>query len=103
MRHLLERGVYFTLTVTTSTKQIWRIVCMWSKIENKVCELETNLICTDAKPRDVVHSLVSMSLSPSGSTMLASLASTMSESAMTWKGFGRLLLRSHFTRLVFLG
>ena len=35
---LLERNVYFTLTVTTSTKQIRRVVCSRSKIENRVCE-----------------------------------------------------------------
>ena len=35
----------------------------------------------------VVHSSISMSSSSSGSTMLASLASSMSESVMTWKAF----------------
>ena len=35
MRRLLERGVYFTLTVITSTKQIRRVVCSRSKIEKK--------------------------------------------------------------------
>ena len=38
MRCLLERGVYFTLTVTTSTKQIRRVVCSRSKVEKNVCE-----------------------------------------------------------------
>ena len=61
MRRLLERGVYFTLTVTTSTKQIRRIVCSRSKIENRVCEKKTNLICANAKPRHVVNSSISMS------------------------------------------
>ena len=30
-----EEFTYFTLTVKTSAKQIRRVVCMWSKIENK--------------------------------------------------------------------
>ena len=40
MRHLLEGGIYFTLTVTTSTKElpVRCIVCSWHKIKNKVCE-----------------------------------------------------------------
>ena len=71
MRRLLERGVYFTLTVTTSTKQIRGVVCSRSKLFNRVCEYDNNLICADAKPRDVVHSSISMSSSSSGSTMLA--------------------------------
>ena len=33
---------------------------------------------------------MTISISSSGSTILASLASSMSESVMTWKGFGRL-------------
>ena len=74
MRRLLERGVYFTSTVTTSTKQIRCTVCARNKMENRVCDKETNLICTNAKPRDVVYISTLMSLSSSGSTMLASLA-----------------------------
>ena len=61
MRRLLERGVYFTLTVTTSTKQMRRVVCSRSKIENRVCECNTNLICANAKPRHVVNSSISIS------------------------------------------
>ena len=72
MRLLLERGV------ATSTNQIRRVVCSWSKIENRVCEWETNIICANAKPRDVVHRSILMSSSSLGSTMLASLASLMS-------------------------
>ena len=53
MRRLLERDVYFTLTVTTSAKQIRCVVCSGSKIENRVCEQETNEICANAKHRDV--------------------------------------------------
>ena len=49
----------------------------------------TNLICANVKPRDVVHSSISMSSSSSGSTMLASLASSMFESVLTWKGIAR--------------
>ena len=33
----MERGDNSTLTVTTSTKQIRRVVCSRSKIENSVC------------------------------------------------------------------
>ena len=71
MGRLLERGVYFTLTVMTLTKQIRRVVCSRSKIFNRVCEYDSNLSCADAKPRDVVDSLISMSSSSFGSTMLA--------------------------------
>ena len=35
---LLEGGVYFTLALTMSTKQIRRVVCSPSKIENRDCE-----------------------------------------------------------------
>ena len=52
----VRRGIYFTLTVTTSTKQIIRVVCSQSKIENRVCEWKTNLICANTKPRHVVNS-----------------------------------------------
>ena len=62
MRRLLERGVYFSLTVTTSTKQIRRVVCSRSKIGNRVCEQKTNLICANAKPRDVVNSSFNTSM-----------------------------------------
>ena len=66
MRRLLERGVYFTLT---STKQIRRVVYSRSKIENRVCEYSVgaNPICAD-----VVYSLIAMSPSRSGPSMLAS-------------------------------
>ena len=70
MKHLFEGGIYFTLTITMSTKQIRRIGCSQSKIFNRVCEYDNNLICADAKPRDVVHSSISMSSSSSGSTVL---------------------------------
>ena len=70
MRRLFEGGIYFTLTVTTSTNQIKHVVCSQSKIFNRVCECDNNLICADAKPRDVIHSSISMSSSSSGSTVL---------------------------------
>ena len=37
------------------------LVCSRSKIENRVCEKEINVICVNAKPRDAVHSSKSMS------------------------------------------
>ena len=46
MRHLLERGVYFTLTVTTTTKQIRRLVCSWSKIDLDLT-IKTNLTTSE--------------------------------------------------------
>ena len=45
--------------------------------------------CPTAKPKEV-HSSIPMSPWSSGSTILASLASSMSQSVMSWKGFGRL-------------
>lgn len=44
------------LAVTTSTKQIGRVGCSPSKIQNRVFDKEANLICANAEPRGVVHS-----------------------------------------------
>ena len=53
-------------------------------MKNRVCEWEINLNCANAKPRDVVHSAISMSSQSQGSTMLASLASSMSMERFPW-------------------
>ena len=46
------------LALTTSRKQIRRVVCSQSKIENRGLNKETNLICANAEPRGVVHSWI---------------------------------------------
>ncbi len=69
MRHLLERGVYFTLTATKSRKvnkiNTRRLVCSRSKIENRVCDFEINPFCANAKPGDVVLTVMFSSSSSS--------------------------------------
>ena len=44
-----------------STKQIRRVVDSWRKIENQ--SVSESIICANTKPRDVVHSSISMSSS----------------------------------------
>ena len=82
MKHLLERGVYFTLT---STRQVRLVVCLRSNIENRVCKWETNPIRAD-----VVHSLIS--ISSWEPTMLTWFASLMVEAILGGGGGGGCLL-----------
>ncbi len=72
MRRLLEIGVYFTLTVTTSTKQKRRVIEFASRKLIYYALMQS---------LDVVHSSISMSSSSSRSTMPTSLSSLMPESS----------------------
>ena len=72
--------MYFT---STATKQLRCIVCLWSKIENRVCELGTDPICAD-----LIHSFIPVSICSLSSrpTMLASLGSSMVEAVVGARG-----------------